>query len=201
MIVNAAEATAFIAQVRENPVNAALMDRLPLLGLNDCWLVAGCLFQTIWNVRAGRPPTEQIVDYDVFYFDAGDLSYEAEDAEIKRLAVALADLDASVELRNQARVHLWYRQRFGHEYPQLRRSTDGIDRFLVECTCVGIACVAGRPPIVHATHGLEDLYAGILRPNGRNHAKSRYQEKASSYARRWPWLRIFSAAPNGPHVD
>jgi len=190
MIVDAAMASVFIGQVRENPINAALIDRLPLLGLNDCWLVAGCLFQTIWNVRAGRPPAEQILDYDIFYFDPAGLSYEAEDVEIGRLAAAFVDLEASVELRNQARVHLWYRQRFGHDYPQLRRSTDGIDRFLVECTCVGIACAAGGSPRVYASYGLENLYAGILRPNWRNHAESQFEEKAASYAKRWPWLRI-----------
>src|SRR5262245_41486084 len=140
MIVDAAMAAAFIAQVRENPINATLIDRLPLLHLNDCWLVAGCLFQTIWNVRAKRPPTEQILDYDVFYFDPANRSYEAEDVEIRRVAAAFVDLEASIELKNQARVHLWYQKRFGHDYPQLCSSTDGIDRFLIECTCVGISC-------------------------------------------------------------
>jgi hypothetical protein len=176
--------------VRENPINAALLDRLPMLGLNDCWLVAGCLFQTIWNLRAGRPPAEQINDYDVFYFDPTDLSYAAEDVEIRRVAAAFADLEATIELRNQARVHLWYPRRFGHAYPQLHGSTDGIDRFLVECTCVGIECAAGRSPRVYASHGLDDLHAGVLRPNRRNHPQSRFAEKASSYATRWPWLRI-----------
>ena len=190
MLVEAATATAFIGQVRENPINATLIDRLPLLGLQDCWLVAGCLFQTIWNVRAGRPPTEQIRDYDVFYFDAADISYEAENVEIRRLAAAFADLQAPIELKNQARVHLWYRQRFGHDCPQLLRSTDGIDRFLVECTCVGIACAQGAPPRVYASYGLANLYAGILRPNWRNHPESRFEQKAASYAKRWPWLKI-----------
>ena len=183
-------ATAFLATVRQNPVNAALIDRLPEFGLPDCWLVAGCLFQTVWNIRAGQPPAENIRDYDVFYFDGTDTSYEAEDRAIRRLADATRDLDVEIELRNQARVHLWFMQRFGHDYPPLRSSIDGIDRFLVQCTCVGVRCMAGQAPTLHATYGLADLHGGILKSNPLNPNVGRFAEKAASYRSRWPLLRV-----------
>jgi uncharacterized protein len=190
MFLDPPTATDFIARVRTNPVNAALLDRLPTLGLPDCWLVAGCLFQTIWNLQSSQPPAAQISDYDVFYYDPTDLSYEAEDGAIQRLKSAFADLDGVIELKNQARVHLWYRQRFGHAYPALQSSKDGIDRFLVACTCIAIQCTQGQPPRVYASHGLDDLSAGVLRPNPLNHPNSRYLEKSLSYQSRWPWLKI-----------
>jgi uncharacterized protein len=183
-------AAALVATVRQNSINAALLDRLPRLGLPDCWLVAGCLFQTVWNVQSGRPAAEGIRDYDVFYFDGNDLTYEAEDRLIKRIAAACADLGVTIELRNQARVHLWYRARFGHDYPQLTSSADSIDRFLVRCTCVGMRCVAGEEPALYARYGLDELKAGVLSPNPLNHPESRFAEKAASYQRRWPWLQI-----------
>ncbi len=190
MFIDGDQAASFIGEVRRNPINATLVDRLPALGLNDCWLVAGCLFETIWNLMSENPPTEHIRDYDVFYFDPDDLSYAAEDREIKRLSAAFADIDATIELKNQARVHLWYRQRFGGDYPALTSSTDGIHRFLVACTCVGIRCTAGQPPAVYAPYGLDDMYAGNLRPNPLNQPHSRFSEKAESYRARWPWLTI-----------
>jgi uncharacterized protein len=177
----------FIALARRNPVNDVILERLPALGLNDTWLVAGCLFQTVWNIRSGRPPAEGIKDYDIFYFDAADLSYEAEDREIRRVAALFADVDATIELRNQARVHLWYPQRFGPGYPQLTSSKDGIDRFLVRCTCIGIG--AGTEQL-YAPDGLDDLVAGVLRPNPHNLRADRYPEKAASYRARWPWLSV-----------
>ena len=73
----------FVALALENPANRVILERLPSLGLADAWLVAGCLFQTAWNLRSGRPPGENIADYDLFYFDE-DLSWEAEDREIQR---------------------------------------------------------------------------------------------------------------------
>jgi uncharacterized protein len=152
--------------------------------------VAGCLFQTVWNIQTGRPAAENIADYDVFYFDPTDLSYDAEDCAIRLVAAACADLGVTVEVKNQGRVHLWYRQRFGHDYPQLTSSHDGIDRFLVACTCVAIRCEAGVPHTLYATHDLNDLYRGILRPNPLQLNGELFARKAVSYQARWPWLRI-----------
>ena len=65
-------AGSFLAQVSANPVNAALLERLPALGLPQGFLTAGCLFQAWWNRCSGRPPGEGVKDYDVFYFDDRD---------------------------------------------------------------------------------------------------------------------------------
>jgi uncharacterized protein len=189
----------FESAVRANKINEELLERLPRLGLPDCWLVAGCLFQTIWNLQAHRAPHEHIRDYDVFYYDASDLSYEAEDAHIKRLDAACGDLGVKLELRNQARVHLWYEQRFGHEYPRLSCSIDGIDRFLVACTCVGIRCSQGFPHAAYASFGLEGLYRGVLRPNPLIVREDLFLKKARSYQRRWPWLQIDPTSPPWLH--
>ena len=64
----------------------------------------GSVFQTVWNVLDGRNPTAGISDYDVFYFDASDLSWDAEDAVVKRAADLFGDLDVAIEIRNEARV-------------------------------------------------------------------------------------------------
>src|SRR3954453_9077619 len=103
-----AESSAFIAQVLRNPANAAILDRWDALLLPDGWLVAGCLFQTVWNLRAGRPPPDGIKDHAIFYFDAGDLSEAGERAVQARVDQVLGDLGVALEAKNQARVHLWY---------------------------------------------------------------------------------------------
>jgi len=174
----------FLRLVRLNPVNAALLDRLPELGLPQAHLVAGALFQTVWNVLSGQPPTAQIRDYDLFYWDA-DTSYEAEDAAIRRTTALFTDLNAPTQVRNQARVHLWFPERYGLTRPPLRSAREGIDQFLVECTCVGVDA-RGE---VYAPFGLDDLAAGRLRPNPRNHTPSLYRVKADDYLQRWPGLR------------
>ena len=170
-----------------NPANAALLSRLPSLGLGQCHLTAGCLFQTVWNLASGRAAEWGIKDYDVFYFDDSDLSWEAEDAVIRRVEALVADLGVRVETRNQARVHLWYEQRFGGSYPKLASTRDGIDRYLVACTCVGIEVVSGA---LYAPWGLQELEAGLLRPNPLNIRADLFRMKAEDYRARWPWLKI-----------
>ncbi len=172
---------------RANPVNAALLDLLPSLGLAQGYLTAGCLFQEVWNHRAGRPPGWGIRDYDVFYFDDADLSFEAEDAVIRRVRQATAHLGVEVEVRNQARVHLWYPQRFGSGYPQLGSARDGIDRYLVTCTCIGIELATGA---LYAPNGLTELEAGLLQCNKLNDRPDLFRRKAEAYQARWPFLTI-----------
>jgi hypothetical protein len=177
----------FLAAAHANPVNLALLARLPALALPQGHLTAGCLFQALWNRRTGRPPAEGVKDYDVFYFDDHDLSWEAEDQVIRQVAAATADLGVTIEVKNQARVHLWYAQRFGEPYPRLASAQDGIDRYLVACTCVGIALASGA---LYAPDSLADLEAGILRPNPRHPSPALFRAKAADYRARWPWLTI-----------
>ena len=170
-----------------NRANAALLARLKSLGLGECYLTAGCLFQAVWNRAAGWPADRAIKDYDVFYFDAHDLSWDAEDAVIRRVAALAGDLGIAVETRNQARVHLWYGQRFGTPCPALASTRDGIDRFLIACTCVGID-VADHT--LYAPNGFDDLARGVLRMNPANPQPALFRAKAADYRARWPWLTI-----------
>jgi hypothetical protein len=169
-----------------NPVNAALAERLPELGLQQCMLTAGCLFQAVWNHRSRQPVAWGVKDYDVFYFDE-DLSWEAEDEVIQRTRGLFEDLEVNVEIKNQARVHLWYSQRFGGDYPRLQSARDGIDRYLIAGTCMGLDVATGE---VYAPNGLADTEHGLLRINPGNPRADLFDQKARSYQARWPWLRI-----------
>ena len=175
----------FVADILRNDRNSAILDRWNDLALPSGWLVAGCLFQTAWNLQAGRAPACDIKDYDLFYFDAGDTSEIGEQHVQARVDEVLGDLGITVEASNQARVHVWYESYFGHSYPELHSACDGIDRFLVLGTCVGI-----RPGEVYAPYGLELLYDGVLTMNPLTPYEELFARKAASYRARWPWLRI-----------
>lgn len=187
-------AAGFIADALRNPHNAALLAALPQLALPDAWLVAGCLFQTVWNLRdatPGRDPAAGIKDYDLFYFDASDLSPQAEQAVQRRVDERLGHLGIAIEAKNQARVHTWYEEDFGYPYAPLGSSRDGIARFLVPCTCVGLRpAAAGGGFELCAPYGLDELYAGLLKPNPLVDHRPLFRAKAASYQARWPWLQI-----------
>lgn len=176
----------FLNIAMENPINAEIALRLPKLGLDQCMLTAGSLFQTIWNHQSKLPLTWGIKDYDVFYFDE-DLSFQSEDKIIKAAQALFIDLDINIELKNQARVHLWYNSRFGGQYPKLKSTKDGIDRYLISGTCLGLDINNNK---IYAPNGLSDTEQGILRINPKNYNLDLFHQKAKSYQDRWSWLKI-----------
>jgi hypothetical protein len=184
----------FIQTILRNRVNREILTRISALELPDTWLVSGCLFQTVWNVRTGRPAEEGIRDYDLFYFDASDVSWEAEDRAIKHAAQLFADLVETIELRNQARAHLWHPAKFSVPYPALSRATDAIDRFLLYAAQVGIRPGASGLE-VYAPHGFDDVAEMILRPNTftPNFRADLYENKAQRWKACWPELTVIPA--------
>ncbi|MCC8977518.1 nucleotidyltransferase family protein [Bradyrhizobium acaciae] len=182
----------FLTAALRNPVNRAIVDELDRLGLPDAWLVAGCLVQSVWNVLTKRPLDHGINDYDVFYFDP-DTSWEAEDAVIRDLTARLGHLGVAIEVRNQARVHLWYPGKHGVPYPALSRSTEGIDRFLSGNVQVGIRRSADGYD-VYAPNGFGDVAGMIVRPNRTaNFSVANYATKATRWKALWPEITVLAA--------
>lgn len=177
----------FLADVLRNRYNRAILEAWDALALEDGWLVAGCLFQTVWNLQSGRAPEAGIKDYDIFYFDASDLSADAEARVQERVDTVLGSLGVPIEAKNQARVHLWYEAHFGHAYPKLASAREGIDRFLVLSTCVAVRPTRQGHEL-YVPNGLADLYAGVLAPNPLTPHAPLFRDKAASYRSRWEWL-------------
>lgn len=159
------------------------------LELPDWWLVAGAIYNSVWNSLTGRPAMTGIKDVDLFYFDDADLSYEAEDAVIKRAAPALGRLQLPVEIRNQARVHLWYEEHFGTPYSPLRSSREAIDRFA--CTnAVGVQLQADDRLDICAPYGLDDIFSFRLVPNRERDNRRTHEAKAARAVAIWPELEV-----------
>jgi hypothetical protein len=192
----------FIELALANDVNREILNRLASLELPDAWLVSGGLFQTVWNMLTGREPKYGIKDYDIFYFDP-DTSWDAEDTVIKKARKIFAGIDADIEIKNQARVHLWYAEKFGASYPPLRTSREGIDRFLSPTCMVGLQETARKPRNsepnvqefeVYAPCGFDDLEALVVRPNlTANFTKEAYDTKAARWKSMWPELTVMPA--------
>ena len=183
------EAQRFASDILCNRFNRAILDAWSDLALPDGWLVAGCLFQTVWNLQAGRKPEDGIKDYDIFYFDPCDPSEVGEARVQARVEGVLGALGVPIEVKNQARVHLWYEDHFGHPYPKLASAREGIDRFLIPSTCVGVRST-GMDYELHVPNGLTLLYAGLLTPNPLTPYLPVFREKAASYQSRWQWLQV-----------
>ena len=188
----------FIDIVLGNETIRALVDRLAELRLPDCYLAAGCLCQTVWNHVSGFPPAHGITDYDIFYCDPSDLSWEGEDQVIRRSAAAFADLHANVQVRNQARVHLWYPEKFGVPHRPLRNTREGINGFLTRCSAHGLRKTASGGYDVYAPFGFDDVFAMAVRPNYVHDLPWQYREKADRWQQAWPRITVTPWVPSAP---
>lgn len=178
------------AVLSRNEVLTEVLARTAMLDLPGWYVTAGCLFQTVWNVVTDRPPTSGIKDYDVFYFSKGDLSWEAEDAVIKTGQKVFADLPAEVEIRNEARVHLWYEEKFGVACSPYDSTEAAIDSFAATTCCLGVRVEADGRWRVYAPHGLSDVFNLVVRPNPVLAPQSVYESKAARWRELWPELTI-----------
>ena len=160
------------------------------VGLPQWRLVAGCLYQTVWNHLTGRPRGSGIKDYDLIYFDTADLSWAAEDAVIARVAAATRGCIGPIEVRNQARVHLWFADRFGIAYPPLASADASLPLYASIVHAVGVRLEHDDRLDVVAPFGLDDLFAMVVRPNRALPNAVSHTAKAARAQAIWPEVTV-----------
>jgi hypothetical protein len=181
------------AIVRASASLMRVLETARALALPDWLVFSGAVYQRVLNHLTGRDADYGVRDYDLGYFDAADISYEAEDAVIRRVAAAFEPpLDAMVEVRNQARVHVWFEGKFGEAYTPLQSTAEAVSRFVSPLFAVGVKLEPDDGLGIVAPYGLEDLFALRLRPNPARPEAKGFARAAASAAERWPELKIIS---------
>lgn len=180
---------ALIDIVAGDPVLMHFLRGMRELGLPDSLLGSGAIYNTVWNVLTGRPRHLGIKDADVVYFDPADRSYEAEDRVIRRAHAHFANSSIPVEVRNQARVHLWFPQKFGIDYPELTCSADMLRYFSTKSHAIAARLEDGEIAI-YAPFGLDDLFSFRLTPNPVLPNRATHESKAKRAMALWPELQF-----------
>lgn len=181
---------AFFEIIWSDPLVRAVLNRAAEAALPNWLVVSGVLYNTVWNHLTGKPSGYGIKDVDLFYFDSDDLSYEAEDREIVRTKPHFADLPRPVEIRNQARVHLWYPERYGQPCPAYRSAQDSLQNFASKTHAVGVRAVAGGCLELIAPFGLDDLFSFRMTPNRALENCCTHTEKAERAKWLWPEVTV-----------
>ncbi len=178
------------AIVRANPDLMHVLTTVRDLRLNDWRVFSGAVYQAVWNDVTGRAPTYGIKDYDLGYFDP-DTSWDAEDIVIRRVAAAFEPpFRDIVEVRNQARVHIWFGDRFGEPYDALPNTDTALSRFVAPAFSVGVRLEDDDTISIAAPFGLQDMFGMILRPNPNRPLARGWDKVVASAQARWPELRV-----------
>jgi hypothetical protein len=181
--------------VRADPGLMHVLTTVRGLGLNDWRVFSGAVYQSVWNAVTGRPVGYGRKDYDLGYFDP-DTSWDAEDVVIKRVAAAFDEpFRTDVEVRNQARVHIWFPDRFGEPYEPLTGTDEALGRFVAPAFAVGVRLEADDSISVAAPFGLEDVFSLTLRPNPNRPLARGWDKTVASARARWPELTVIEPEP------
>lgn len=157
------------------------------LDLPDWLIASGAVYQSVWNALTGHPCGYGLRDIDLIYFDGGDLSWDAEDIQIRRAEAAFtsAGIPVPVEPRNQARVHLWFEDKYGIAYPPLSCAADSLARYESTASAIGIQIDTADTIHVSAPFGIDDAMAMRFRHNVRT-VGDVYDRKAARCRKFWP---------------
>jgi len=176
--------------LKRNKSVQKILERTNKLVIPNWYLGAGGIAQTVWNVLHGFDPENGIKDYDLVYYDAKNISYDDEDVFIQKGKEIFDDISVVVEIRNQARVHLWYEKHFGKLINQYKSVEDAISTWPTTATSIGVRKNVNGKFQVYAPFGLDDLLGMTVRANKILITEKIYRDKIDRWINIWPNLKI-----------
>lgn len=180
----------FCRIIMENKILNEVFTRAPSLGLKDYYIGAGCLAQTIWNYLSGFPLNQGIQDLDLVYFNDKEVSFDEEDKVVSKVHQLYKDIPIKIDVKNQARVHLWYEKHFGYAikpYPTLEAA---INTWPTTATALGARRESSGKWIIYSPFGLNDLFGKVVRANKAQITKEIYEKKVLKWSSIWIDLKI-----------
>ncbi len=181
-----------ISILKKNTYLMDVLDYIETLQLPNYYIAAGSIFQTVWNYYDQKDLNYNIKDIDVIYYDNTDLSVE-KDIKYYNLINDFCKNKGykyEIDVSNEARMHLWKKEKFNIDVEPYKCSEDAIDKWIATVHAIGITKENGEIKI-YAPYGLSDIYSKTIRPiKHKYNTKEIYDKKASSWNERFDNLNI-----------
>ena len=155
------------------------------LALDDCWIGAGFVRDTVWDHLHGLVEPTPLNDVDVIYFDPDSATPEHENQHQLRLRAVLPGVRWQV--RNQARMHGVNRD------APYTCTKDAMTRWPETATAVAARLRKDGEIELLAPFGLGDLFDLILRPTPAYAAKGQtiqHRVQSKNWREIWPKLKL-----------
>ena len=166
----------------------SILVRLSKLDLPNYYMGAGCITQSVWNSLYSCEIGYGISDVDIVYFDS-DLSMEKESCIIEHLTKELPNTRYALDIKNQARVHLWYEEKFGFPTVAYKSTEEAINTWPSTATSIGVKLENGALK-VYAPYGMNDMFNGIIRANKTLITKEIHDQKSKKWYNKWQGLTV-----------
>lgn len=184
----------------------AILRAVAALGLKDWWIGAGFVRNKVWETLFGNKVPTKLNDVDVVYWkplseyglseevlitkiqnEEPNPVWDEENVLTEQLIRELPEY--IFEVKNQARMHLWSKS--GHERKPYLSAADAIADWVETATTVGVKLDDSGALVLLASHGIDDLVNGIVRPtNPELLARAHERATTKGWFTLWPKLRF-----------
>jgi Uncharacterized protein conserved in bacteria len=181
----------FLEILYKTPQLIEMLRELSNINLPNHYIGGGYITQTIWNHIYRKELHYGISDIDIVYYCDKDLSEEAE-KKTEELVIKKLDflnLNFGIDVKNEARVHLWYEKKFGIPLEKYESSEEAIASWPSYSTAIGVR-MEEENITVFAPYGFHDLFSGIIRHNKILATEEVFFGKAEKWKQKWPDLVV-----------
>ncbi len=175
-----------LSLLEQNPFLFEVINATNSLDLSNCFVAGASIAQTLWNIRHGFDALAHIKDIDLVYFDL-DLSEQAEQTHQQRIQKQFEHLPIPIDVINEARVHLCYKNTFGYEIKPYASTEEAISTFPITAGCIGIRRETSGY-LIYSAFGFDDLFDNIVRPKKKQITQEIYEQKLLRWKPLWPNL-------------
>lgn len=165
-----------------------VFDALDQMDMPEYYIGAGAIVQNVWNSLTGKPQNYGISDIDLVYFNVDSYSQDEETTITLQLSKQLGAFPFALDVKNQARVHLWYQEKFGYTIEPYQSLEDAINTWPTTSTALGIRRLPHNQWLVYAPFGVDDVFDLKIIANNRQITPGIYQNKVDKWTGKWPEL-------------
>ena len=181
-----------ISILEQNTELMDILDYVYKLELPNYYIAAGSIFQTILNYYDKKPLNYGIRDIDIIYYNKNDISVDTDIHYYNLIKdyCARKGYNYEIDVSNEARMHLWQKEKLNMDVPQYINSEDAINNWIATVHAIGITKENDSIKI-YAPYGLSDIYSRTIRPIKHKYTtKDIYNKKANSWSERFDNLNI-----------
>ncbi len=177
--------------LKNNNILMEALEKLKDWPVQEYYIGAWVISQTIRNQLYGKEIMHGISDMDIIYFDSSDVSKESEQKIGEMINKKIGNIWIEFDVVNQARVHIRYPNVFnGRIIPPYQSLEHAIDTWPTTVTCNAIRKLPDNTYKVYSTFWLDDLFSWTIRANKQLITKEIYEAKATKWKKKRPELTI-----------
>ncbi len=174
--------------VESNKQLMKVFEALDHIGLRNYYIGAGVVAQSVWNNISGYPLDNGISDIDIVYFDDTHMKEQDEKKIKNEIENYLDEFPLWIDLKNQARVHIWYEEKFGYAIKPYTSLEDAINSWPTTATSLGLRRDKNGDWVIYAPFGVKDIFGMRIKANTRQITEEIYMSKVKKWTKKWPKL-------------